>query len=206
MGYLSLIGMIFGIHLLAVMSPGPDFVMVLRNALQYKRKIAVFTALGISLGIGVHILYSVAGVAYLLQKNETFFQAIKFFGAIYIIYMGYKAFTNKSSRINFSPKKKAQIISPVNAVKIGFITNVLNPKASLFFLSIFSVLIPPDVPIWVLSFISIMLVVVTFLWFALVSIIFTNQKVVARYEKYEVYILKLLGIVLISLGIAIFFD
>ncbi len=203
--YLSLFGLIFGIHLLAVMSPGPDFVMVLKNALQYDRKTAIYTSLGISMGIGVHILYSVAGIAFLLQKNQGVFQIVKILGALYIIYIGFKTLRAKQQKIDIETNGNKSL-NPKKAIRTGFITNVLNPKASLFFLSIFSMLIPPDVPLWVLLGISAMLILVTFLWFSLVSVVFTNPVVEKKYEKYEPYIIKIFGIVLITLGIFIAFE
>jgi len=203
--YLSLFGLIFGIHLLAVMSPGPDFVMVLRNALQYNRKTAVYTALGISLGIAVHILYSVAGVAYLLKKNQAVFEIVKIAGALYIIYIGYKTLKSKQADLKIDQNDRRSL-NFLQALKIGFITNALNPKASLFFLSIFTLLIPPDIPFWVLAGISVMLIIVTFLWFSFVSVIFTNKQIVERYKKYETYMIKLFGIILILLGLTIFFE
>ncbi len=206
MSYLQLFALIFGIHMMAVMSPGPDFVMVLRNALQYNRKIAIFTALGISLGIAIHIFYSVAGIAYLLQKNTALFQIIKIAGAIYIIYIGYKTLKSSPVQIQQVDTVASNSITNWEALKIGFVTNVLNPKASLFFLSLFSMLIPPNLPWNILLGISLMLIVVTFLWFALVSVIFTHKKIVSYYEKYEPYILKIFGVILILLGLAIFFE
>jgi len=204
--YFRLFVLILGIHLLAVMSPGPDFMMVLKNALQYKRKIAIYTALGIGLGIGIHILYSIAGVAYLLQKNQTLFHVVKIVGALYIMYVGVKTFVSKQTEINIDKTYKTSGFSPWQAVQTGFVTNILNPKASLFFLSLFSLLIPPNVPIWVLAGISLMLITVTFLWFSLVSVIFTNNRIIQSYEKYETYIIKVLGIILIILGIIILFE
>jgi len=207
MDYLSLFGLIFTIHLLAVMSPGPDFVMVLKNAIQYDRKTAVYTAFGISMGIGVHILYSVAGIAYLLQKNQMLFNTIKILGALYIIYLGIQTFFSTQKKIDIELQKSTNGIPPKSqAIKTGFITNVLNPKASLFFLSIFSIIIPPDIDTWALILISIMLIGVTFLWFTLVSYVFTGKAMVKKYEHYEGYILKAFGIILILLGVGIFFE
>ena len=206
MPYFRLFTLIFSIHLLAVMSPGPDFVMVIKNALQYNRKIALYTTLGISLGIGVHIIYSVAGIAFLLQQNQTLFHIIKYAGMTYIIYIGIKTFMSKQIKIKLQNQQNNKQISYFEAIKTGFITNVLNPKASLFFLSLFSLLIPPDTPSWVLTGIGIMLIIVTFLWFSLVSVIFTNPLIVKSYEKYELYIVKFFGIILIILGIGILFE
>ncbi len=206
MHYFSLIGLIFIIHLLAVMSPGPDFVLVLKNALQYNRKTAIYTAFGIAMGIGVHIIYSVAGIAYLLQKNHLVFNVIKIIGALYIIYLGINTLKEKTKNPEWQNNGLPQNIKISQAIKTGLLTNVLNPKASLFFLSIFSILIPPDTPSYILLIISIMLIVVTFLWFTFVSYIFTHQKFRKIYQKFEKYILKIFGIILIVLGISIFFE
>jgi len=206
MHYFSLIGLIFVIHLLAVMSPGPDFVLILKNALQYNRKTAVYTALGIAIGIGIHILYSVAGVAYLLQKNNFVFNAVKIIGALYIIYLGINTLKTKSNNPKLEDNHLHTSIKNSKAIKTGFLTNVLNPKASLFFLSIFSILIPPNTPNYILLIISTMLIIVTFLWFTFISYIFTHHKFKKSYQKYERYILKTFGIILILLGISIFFE
>jgi len=206
MEYLSLFGLIFIIHILAVMSPGPDFVMVLKNAMQYNRKAAVYTALGISMGIAVHIFYSVIGFALLLKNNPYLFNGIKIAGGLYIIYIGYKTFSSKSYVENFHSIQRQQNIHITEALKNGFITNVTNPKASLFFISIFSVVVPPQTPFVIIALLGLMLVSVTFLWFVIVAVIFTNRLVVRFYKKYEKTVIKILGILLIALGLAVFVE
>ncbi len=206
MEYLSLIGLIFVIHLLAVMSPGPDFVMVLKNAMQYDRKTGVYTAFGISLGIGVHILYSIAGVAYMMQHNVFVFKMVKIAGALYIIYIGMQTINENQPKIEMEKQAHPKVPDVWQAVKTGFLTNVLNPKASLFFLSIFSLVIPPDVPTQVLLVISFMLIAVTFLWFVFVSFVFTGRAMRKIYEKYENLVIKIFGLLLMGLGAVIIFE
>jgi RhtB (resistance to homoserine/threonine) family protein len=204
--YLSLFGIVFIIHLLAVMSPGPDFIMVVKNAIQFNRKTAIYTSLGISLGIAIHVIYSIAGVAILIKKNEVLFNVIKTIGAIYIIYIGYKTAFSKSQDFTLKKTNKNRQVDIKKAIKTGFITNIFNPKASLFFLSVFSIILPPDTPFSVIMGISAMLIIVTFLWFTTVSYIFTSQKVVIVYKKYDRIILISLGIILILLGINVLFQ
>ena len=203
MTYFSLIALVFTIHMLAVMSPGPDFIMVIKNAIQYNRKTAVYTALGISLGIGVHIAYSITGVAYVLQKHENIYLTVKILGALYIIYIGVKSMLLKQSDITIKKQNNTRTLKAKEALKIGFITNVLNPKVSLFFLSLFTVIIPPDTPAWVLLSISIMVIVVTFLWFSLISYIFSTHKTIKLYNRYEKAISIFFGILLIGIGLGI---
>jgi len=206
MTYFSLIGLVFTIHLLAVMSPGPDFLMVIKNAMQYNRKTAVYTALGISIGIGVHITYSLAGIAYILKHNENLFNFIKIIGALYIIYIGVKIWLDQKREMISNSDQKINIISAKQALKIGFFTNILNPKVSLFFLSLFSVIIPQNTPNWLLLVISLMLVLVTFIWFTFISFALTTPKSLQIYQKYEQIITKLFAVILIILGLSILFN
>ncbi len=206
MEYLSLFGLIFIIHLLAVISPGPDFVMVLKNALQFDRKTAVYTALGISMGIAVHILYSVAGVALLLKNNTSLFNIVKTAGALYIMYIGIKTLKPSPEQLDYDSLNSSAMPEKFQAIKTGFITNVTNPKASLFFLSVFSLLIPPGTPSGIILLLALMLIFVTFLWFVIVAYVFTNPVVVKAYEKYENTVLKLLGLILLILGSTILIE
>ena len=126
---------ISGIHLLALISPGPDFVMVVKNSIQYSRKIGIFTSIGFSIGILVHLFYCIVGLSLILSTNELIYNIFKILCSGYLIYMGIKSF--KDNQIgNSSKKTKVDKISYLQAIKIGFLTNVLNPKVSLFFLSL----------------------------------------------------------------------
>jgi len=121
------------VHLLAVISPGPDFVLITRNSLICSRQVGIYSALGLGLGILVHVTYSLVGIGLLISKSIFLFSTIKFVGAGYLIYVGYKSLTSKHSRIEILNHKKKDVISNSSALKMGFITNVTNPKATLFF-------------------------------------------------------------------------
>ena len=68
MDNLTIIGTATLLNALAAISPGPDFVMAVRNSLNYSRRTGIFTGVGIGLGISVHIIYCAAGVGYLISK------------------------------------------------------------------------------------------------------------------------------------------
>tara|TARA_Y100000031_G_C8221891_1_gene386387 strand:+ start:99 stop:503 length:405 start_codon:yes stop_codon:yes gene_type:complete len=130
---LTLISTVAIIHLLALISPGPDFIMACRNSLVYSRKTGIWTAIGFSLGITVHIFYSLAGLAVIISSSILLFNVIKILGAGYLIYIGIKSIISKSSKIELDEDQKQEDITRLAAVKMGFLTNVLNPKATLFF-------------------------------------------------------------------------
>ena len=98
MEYLSAIFTVALIHLLAVMSPGPDFIMLTRNTITYSRKAGIYTALGLGCGILVHVIYSLVGIGLIISQSIVLFSGIKFIGAAYLIYLGYKSLTSKSPK------------------------------------------------------------------------------------------------------------
>lgn len=202
----SLIASVTLIHLLAVISPGPDFFMAIKNSLTYSRKTGIYTAIGFGLGIAVHIFYSLAGLALLISKSIVIFNLIKYLGVTYLLYLGFKSLISSSSDIKIENQIHIKDISPLKAISQGFLTNVLNPKATLFFLSLFTLVISPQTANTTLFFISFILIFNTALWFSLVAIFLTQKRMRVIYNRYQKYFNKLFGGVLIALGLKIAFD
>ncbi len=203
MEYLALIGTVTVIHLLAVISPGPDFIMTVRNSLTYSRRTGIYTAVGLGGGIAVHILYCVAGLALVISKSILVFNVFKFLGATYLIYIGVKSILSKSSKVEVDEQNKKADISRLSAIKIGFLTNVLNPKATLFFLSLFTLVISPDTPFIIMLIMSVIMVVDTILWFSLVAIFLSQKKIRSTFGNFEGIFNKTLGGLLIALGVKV---
>lgn len=200
---LALIGTVTLIHLLAVISPGSDFVMAVRNSLTYSRKTGIWTAVGFGLGIATHIIYCLAGLAVVISKSILLFNTIKYLGAGYLIYIGVKAILAKKSEIKIDEQEKKSDISAFAAVRIGFLTNALNPKATLFFLSLFTLVISPDTPALILLTMSTIMVVNTTLWFMLVAIFFTQKRVQNVFNRWQGIFNKTFGGILVLLGLRV---
>ncbi len=203
MEYLALIGIVTIIHLLAVISPGPDFIMAVRNSFTYSRKTGIWTAVGFGGGIAVHIFYSLAGLALIISKSILLFNVIKFLGAGYLIYIGLKSFFSKSSKIELGEHHKKEDITRFSAVKIGFLTNVLNPKATLFFLSLFTLVISPETPLSIMLIMSAIMVINTILWFSLVAVFLSQNRIRSIFERFQDVFNKSLGGLLIALGVKV---
>lgn len=203
MEYLTLIGTVALINLLAAISPGPDFIMCVRNSLTYSRKTGIWTAVGFGVGITIHILYSLAGLAFIISKSILLFNAIKFLGAGYLIYIGVKSVLAKSSKIELAEPQKKTDISARAAFKIGFLTNVLNPKATLFYLSLFTFVISPQTPTSIMGILTIIMVAEIILWFSLVAIFLTQKRIRSVFERFQNVFNKTLGGLLIALGIKV---
>lgn len=194
-------------HLLAVISPGPDFVLALKNSLTYSRKTGIYTALGFGLGIGIHIFYSFAGLAVIIAKSEWVFNIIKFLGASYLFYIGMMSLLEKSHGIKLETNvRHKEDITPAKALRMGFLTNILNPKASLFFLSLFTYILQSNPNRITVIIISIIMMVNTALWFSLVAVFFNIPVIQKQYNQYQSVIGKGLGVFLIIIALLIVFQ
>lgn len=194
------------VHFLAVASPGPDFAVVTRNSLVYTRKIGIYTALGVGIGIGVHVAYSLLGIAFVISQSVILFNVIKYVGATYLVYIGVKSLIarRETDAKNKSEFEKAQEdISLFAAIRTGFLTNVLNPKATLFFLALFTQVISPATPKFIQFLYGLEMMTATFVWFSLVSLLFSNQAVKAKISKFQHYLERITGAVLVGLGIKV---
>jgi RhtB (resistance to homoserine/threonine) family protein len=185
-----------------VVSPGADFVMITRNSIFHGRKSGLYSSLGIALAIWIHVAYSIAGLAIIISKSIVLFSLIKYLGAAYLIYIGYKTFTSKD-HININHEVKAPKLSWFSAIKLGFITNVLNPKTTLFFLSIFTQVVNPSTPVWIQLIYGLIISSAHLIWFSIVSLFFSHPSLVNRFNIHKQKIEKVVGSVLIGFGIKV---
>ncbi len=189
------------IHLFAVISPGPDFAIVSKQSFSHGRTSAIFTSLGIASGILVHVMFCLIGIGYLLTVNSFLFNIFKYIGAFYLCYIGFKPFINSSiSQFDKDEKEKLKK-SLYQSFVLGFITNVFNPKATIFFLSLFTLVINVDTPIFIKLLYGAWMSVITGFWFCLVSLFFTSEYSKIFIRKYSILIDKIMGIILIIISI-----
>ncbi len=205
MSYLPIFLTVALAHLLAVISPGPDFIMITRNSLIYSRRTGIYSAIGLGLGILVHVTYSLVGIGFVIANSIVLFSIIKFIGAGYLIYIGYKSLTSKASKMNLSGENQRKDISKLAAIRIGFITNVTNPKATLFFLSLFTLVITPSTPLFIKILMGAEMSIVTSAWFVLVAYLTSHHLVKSRISGIQHFAEKFIGVVLIALGIKVAF-
>lgn len=191
------------IHFLAVVSPGPDFAIVTRNSLSYSRRDGVATAAGCGLGILVHVSYSLLGIGLLISRSILLFTIIKYIGAAYLIYIGWKALASKPEKVSALCAQKLRPITLRQAFCNGFFTNVLNPKATLFMLALFTQVIEPSTPVAVQAFYGIYMGVATFVWFSFVASVFSLRAIRQCLGGIQSGIERAMGAVLIALGLKV---
>lgn len=194
------ISTILSIHILAWLTPGPLFVLIIRNSLIYSQKIGIFTAIGFLIGNIIHVTLAVFGISLIISTSSIASNIIKFLGAFYLIYLGIKTFVMEIT-IKKSLDDKNENISSLKAIRIGFLTNILSPGAYLFFASIFATVLSSDVPSWVIIFLAIAMPINTFIMASIFSLFFTHKRIKAIYSSSQYAINKCLGATLILLAL-----
>ena len=199
-------------HLLAVISPGPDFILISRQSFLYGRISAIYTSIGIAFGILLHILYCVFGLGYLLNQFNWILYYFKISCSFYLFYLGLLSFFVNYKPVKIDAKKHLSsdeiIISNFKSFKIGFITNILNLKATLFFLSLYSFILSsnPDTSKFLQLSYGIWMMLVTGCWFMFVSWFLTNKFFEKITKDYYLIINRVMGVVLIYIAIRLFLD
>lgn len=194
-------------HLLAVASPGPDFAMVLRQSLRHGRRTAVWTSIGIGSAISLHITYSLLGVGLLLKSSLLIFTFLKYAGAAYLGWMGVQALRTKSRAAVGVPSdptgQKATLPAAGTAWWTGFLTNALNPKATLFFVALFPLAISPQTPKLIQAGYGLWMALSTMVWFSLVAVLLTRENVRDAFLGHAHWIDRALGVVFIAFAMSL---
>lgn len=197
------------IELLAVISltivvavvPGPDFAVVLRNALIGGRLAGIMTALGIGLALGVHVTYALAGIGLLVSQSILLFNLLKLIGAGYLVFLGISMYRSASPDVPTSGANAG--MAPLTALRWGFLTNVTNPKATMFALSVFLQVTSPETPLWTQIGYGVIMASGVFAWFVLVTLFFTLAPVRARFLSMKLWMERSFGVLLTLFGIGL---
>ena len=189
------------LHLFAVASPGPDFLLVTRQCLRFDRTVAIWASAGIATGILFHSFIAITGVTLIISSNPEVFKWLKVLASIYIAYLGYLSIFKSSTTVNDEDKKDNE--NYVGSFTLGLITNILNPKAILFFITVFTAVVDVSTTRLLLGLYGLYMSITTFIWFTGISYIFSNQGLRDRYKQFIPFFEKGIGIVLIIIALGL---
>lgn len=183
------------------LTPGNDMIYVLSRSLSQGFKAGIYSALGIFVGCFIHILAAVFGLSIIITQSAFGFELIKFAGAFYLIYLGIKTLLSKSHGENI---KELPLVNKRKLLKQGILTNALNPKVAIFFLSFLPQFVDPlsndfkfqlfSLGMWFAFQGTIILIVLAYVVGRTTDFLKRNPKVWWIQEK-------LTGLILVGLGI-----
>jgi threonine efflux protein len=195
---------ITSVHLLAAASPGPDFVLVSQQTISNGKKAGLLCSVGIALGLSIHILYSAFGLAAIIANSTTALWAIKLLGGSYLIYLGIKGLR---ATPNAQPVGEGHKIAPhrsaIKMIGLGFLCNALNPKAPIYFVSLFTIVISADTSASHLAIYGIWMMAIQFAWFSLVTALLSTPKVASKLQSGGHIIDRLAGGAMLLLGLKV---
>lgn len=194
----SIIGLML-LFAVGLISPGPDFAIIVRNSLSYSRKTAICTALGISLGAATHSAYILFGLGELITKSPIALHALTIIGGTYLIYLGFLGVKSKAKPRLYNFKNKDDIKASA-AITSGYMTCLLNPKAIFFLTSVLTSVSELHAPIALLFLFGLTIFLETMLWYTFVAVFFTAESVRGKVGAIEHWINRITGGILMLFG------
>ncbi len=185
------------IQLLAVISPGPSFLITARTAVAQSRRDGIKVALGLGAGTVIWSSAALLGLNAVFHAVPALFIAMKLAGALFLLDIAFMIFRHAAEPLKLDVTADAV----GNPFVKGFLTQIANPKVAVFFGSIFIALLPANVPLWMTV---ALIAIVSFnevWWYSAVSLFFGSGPVRAFYLKAKVWIDRLTGVFLGTLGL-----
>ncbi len=192
------------ICVVAMVSPGPDFLLISRNALRYPAAQAFATAAGVVASCCLHSLFCVLGLAIIVTRSVLLFSLLKYFGACYLMYLGVKSLLSKHARASMPDSSRSfPEISVRAAFAQGFLCNFLNPKLAIFLLSLFTQFISVKATMHDKAIVAGVFLTESAIYWPLVVLFFQMPKVRDVFLRIQRLMDYVFGALLIGMGIKV---
>lgn len=204
MEFLPIIAAILFVDFLALISPGPNFVLTTSAAVSKSRRDALWTAWGIAAGSFAWAGAAALGIASVFEALPVLGLILKTVGIAYLIYLGIRLLRSKG----FQPRigQTIDANSGIRGFWRGLLVNMTNPKSAAYYASVFAAFLTPDMPIWVLVLLVVSIAAMSLVWHVLIAISFSTTRIQARYISVSKCVDRLCGGVLIFLGLHLAWD
>lgn len=199
--YLMELAALMAIFSFAIVSPGADLAMVMRQSLVHGRRAAIFTSFGVGTSLMFHVTYTILGLGLIISKSILLFNIVKWLGVAYLLYIGVQSLRAGKMSLAISEGASEKKQSAAKAFGLGFAANALNPKPVFFFLSIFSTVVSMETPVAVKFGYGLVMASCLIAWFVGVSFFLTTPKMRAAFERAGQWIDRTSGLVFIALGL-----
>jgi threonine/homoserine/homoserine lactone efflux protein len=191
--------------IIVVITPGVDTIMVLTRSISKGKSSGLYSALGVSLGLLVHTCAASFGLSQILSKSAIAFSIVKYIGAAYLIYLGYRSFTDKSEQVEIK-MTDTKVVGMKQMFFTALLSDILNPKIALFFLAFLPQFINSDEinnPVPYL-FLGLIIFFITLIWCSFLALAGSNvAKIFNKNKNIESWMNKTSGVVFVLLGLKI---
>jgi threonine efflux protein len=195
------------IWLAAVVSPGPNFLVVSRLALSQSRRSAIGATVGIAVGSLIYAALTMFGLSVLILRFAWLGDLIRIVGGAYLVWLGIMAWRARPEDMNPTAAKAIQHATSLSrGLRVGFLTEITNPKGIAFFLGLFAAAVPEATPLWAKLAVLSAGGVIELAWYTAVSFALSSGPMLAGYQKARRTVDRALGTLLIALGLKVALD
>ncbi|MFH8407684.1 LysE family translocator [Streptomyces sp. NPDC018019] len=190
-------------------SPGPDFAVVLRTSLGSGRRSALCSALGIAVGCFVWGLAGAVGLTAMLSASRAAYDALRIAGALYLMWLGFQALRSARRRGQEAAGPEAGTADadrqpPLRAFRTGLLTNVLNPKVGVVYMSLLPQFVPHGAPVVATTLLLVAVhVTLGFLWLGGIALAVHRARALFRRPRVRRRLDQATGGILLALGAAV---
>ena len=201
---LLILGSITLALMLGAISPGPTFIYVAKNSIAISRKHGLFTALGTGTGAAFFGFLAIIGLQAVLLAVPSAYLALKICGGLYLLYLAYKIIKHAKDPMT-QPDGSLQSMSHAHAYRLGFITQLSNPKIAIVLASIFTALLPKEIPSYFYVVLPMLCFFIDAGWYSLVAVALSAEKPRRVYLKFKKVFDRIAGGVMSLLGLKLIF-
>jgi RhtB (resistance to homoserine/threonine) family protein len=194
---------LMAVFVVAAVTPGADFACVVRESVAFGRRAGILAAIGVGSAIMFHVTYTVLGIGLVVAQSIIAFTIIKWLGAAYLVWLGVHSMRAPPPAASTVDAAQRQARPALRSLAIGAMTNLLNPKATLFMVSLFSTIVSPTTPIAMQFGYGVSMSAVLAVWFTIVALFFTTDAMRAAFARAGRWFNRLTGLMLIGLGIRV---
>lgn len=191
--------------MLGAISPGPSFIYVAQNSIARSRKHGLFTALGTGTGAAIFGLLAVMGLQAILLAVPSAYLILKIGGGLYLLWLAYKIVKHAKSPIAVEDSDQKTMTYQL-AYRYGLFTQLSNPKIAIVLASVFTALLPKDIPHYYYVALPVICFVIDAGWYSLVALLLSSEKPRLAYVKAKTLIDRVTGGIVTILGLKLIFS
>ncbi|WP_193174559.1 LysE family transporter [Oricola nitratireducens] len=195
---------IMAVFSFAIVAPGADTAMVMRQAIVHGRRAAILTSIGVGVSLMFHVSYTILGLGLIISQSILLFNLLKWLGVAYLVYIGVQSLRAGRVTLDAGVPDASGKALPQTAFKgfaLGFLANALNPKPVFFFLSVFSAIVSHETPAAIKFGYGLVMAGCLIAWFVGVSFFLTTPRMRAAFERASKWINRASGAVFIAFGL-----
>jgi len=201
---LLILGSITLALMLGAISPGPTFIYVAKNSISISRKHGLFTALGTGTGAALFGFLAVMGLQAVLLAVPSAYLALKICGGLYLLWLSYKIIKHAKEPMQ-TAEGDVKPMSYAQAYRLGLITQLSNPKIAIILASVFTALLPKDIPAYFYVVLPMLCFFIDAGWYSLVAVALSAEKPRQVYLKFKKVFDRIAGGVMTLLGLKLIF-